>query len=194
MNLLSIIIPAHNEAALLPDCLGSLVATRGPHEVILVDAESTDATAEIGRQFGARIVPCPAGDVSVAHNTGALAAQGDWLLFLDADTGLSCNLAAELLQAIRSGRFIGGSTTVFWRPDSIALRMANMAIARGRMLAGSFVFCRADFYPGWPPEKAGSTRGLWQMLNAAGKLAVLKTPITLRREPTRARNLPQNPP
>lgn len=49
---ISIVIPAHNEAAYLKDCLDSFVAqTHLPHEVIVVDDNSSDNTFEIARDF-----------------------------------------------------------------------------------------------------------------------------------------------
>lgn len=49
---ISIVIPAHNEAAYLKDCLDSFVAqTHPPHEVIVVDDNSSDDTFEIASNF-----------------------------------------------------------------------------------------------------------------------------------------------
>jgi 4,4'-diaponeurosporenoate glycosyltransferase len=89
---LSIIIPARNEEKNLPVLLRSLAAqTIRPAEIIVVDDASTDRTAEVAREFGARVVssqPLPAGwrGKTWACQQGAQAATGEWLLFLDADT------------------------------------------------------------------------------------------------------------
>lgn len=88
----SIIIPARNEEKNLPVLLESLgrQGTR-VHEIIVVDDESTDGTAEVARAMGARVIragPLPEGWLGKANacHRGAMAATGDWLLFLDADT------------------------------------------------------------------------------------------------------------
>jgi len=89
----SIIVPARNEEACLGACLKSLVAQTGiPFEMILVDDDSTDRTAEIARSFpGVNTIqagPLP-GDWTGKNNAlaaGAKAAKGRWLLFTDADT------------------------------------------------------------------------------------------------------------
>jgi 4,4'-diaponeurosporenoate glycosyltransferase len=89
---LSIIIPARNEEQNLPTLLRSLAAQAiRPREIIVVDDASTDRTAEVAREFGARVVnsqPLPEGwrGKTWACHQGAQAATGDLLLFLDADT------------------------------------------------------------------------------------------------------------
>lgn len=84
---LSIVIPARDAAATLPETLASvarLAATR-PFEAILVDDGSSDATAAIAAAAGARVVPCEGRGVADARNTGARVARGDVVLFADAD-------------------------------------------------------------------------------------------------------------
>lgn len=84
----SVIIPAFNSAATLARAIESVRAQSWPaHEIIVVDDGSTDATAEIARQFGeaVQLIQQPNSGVSVARNAGAAAATGNWLAFLDAD-------------------------------------------------------------------------------------------------------------
>lgn len=91
---LSIIIPAYNESRRLPALLASLQNQDiRPDELLVVDDWSTDDTAAVARRGGARVIssePITPGWVgkSRACWSGAKAAQGDWLLFLDADTRL----------------------------------------------------------------------------------------------------------
>ncbi len=88
----SIIIPARNEEQNLPLLLKSIAesGTR-PMEVMVVDDGSTDQTAAIARELGARVIPskpCPDGWTGKcwACFQGAQQAAGDVFLFLDADT------------------------------------------------------------------------------------------------------------
>jgi hypothetical protein len=91
----SVVIPARNEERLLPRCLDSLRAQRMvPHEIIVVDDDSTDATPRLAAERGARVVPAgarPAGWAGKpwAAHVGSKAATGDWLLFVDADAVLA---------------------------------------------------------------------------------------------------------
>ncbi len=89
----SIIVPARNEEACLGACLQSLVAQTGiSFEIIVVDDDSTDRTAEIARSFpGVDVIqagPLPDGwtGKNNAMSAGARIAKGKWLLFTDADT------------------------------------------------------------------------------------------------------------
>ncbi len=81
---LSVIIPALNEEETLPMLLQSLDGqTFTEFEVIVADADSEDATVEIAKRHGARVVK--GGMPAVGRNAGAGTADGDFLIFLDAD-------------------------------------------------------------------------------------------------------------
>lgn len=82
----SVVIPARNAARFLAAALASVRAqTRPVAEILVVDDGSTDATARIAEELGARVVCQPAAGAAVARNRGATEATGDWLAFLDAD-------------------------------------------------------------------------------------------------------------
>lgn len=87
----SIVIPARNEEHNLPRLLGSIPSLPGLAEVIVVDDNSTDRTAEIAQHYHARVVHpgTPAENVTGkawACVCGAEAATSSFLMFLDADT------------------------------------------------------------------------------------------------------------
>ncbi len=95
--LVSVIIPARNEAHNIERCVAGVLASRWPAlEVLVVDDHSTDGTGDIARALAARdprvrvIDAPPLPDdwfgKQWACQTGANAARGDWLLFTDADT------------------------------------------------------------------------------------------------------------
>jgi len=107
----SVIVPARNEEASLSACLESLIAQQGvTFEIIVVNDGSTDRTADIARSFaGVKLMeagPLPEGwsGKSNAVLAGARQAQGEWLLFTDADTvHLPGSLAGSLKEAKRHG-------------------------------------------------------------------------------------------
>ncbi len=149
----SIVLPAYNEAALLPATLARLreamagIALRG--EIVVCDNNSTDATPELARAAGASVVFEPFNQITRAPNAGARAARGRFLVFVDADTLVPGSLLAQALDALGSGRACGGGAAVAMEGLSggLALRMVAVwnALSRGRRLAaGSFVFCLRD--------------------------------------------------
>src|SRR6185436_16856603 len=95
----SIIIPALNEATTIHDMAMSLNCLCDDVEVIVCDGGSSDKTTEIARQCGLRVVSAPRGR-GPQMNAGAQQAKGDILLFLHADTRLPENALALIAEAL----------------------------------------------------------------------------------------------
>ncbi len=86
--LVSVVIPTYNRADTIGRSIDSaLEQSYRPIEVIVVDDGSTDATLEVLRGYGERIhfIRQENGGPSVARNTGARAAKGEFIAFLDSD-------------------------------------------------------------------------------------------------------------
>jgi glycosyltransferase involved in cell wall biosynthesis len=84
---ISVVIPAYNEEQLIGDCLRCLnKQTVAPDEIIVVDNNCTDKTAEIAKSMGATVIKEPKKGVIFARNTGFDAARGNIILRTDADT------------------------------------------------------------------------------------------------------------
>jgi 4,4'-diaponeurosporenoate glycosyltransferase len=99
----SVIIPARNEESNLIELLTSLQHQPGVGEVLVIDDQSSDQTATVAAQYGARVVQVtdkPSGwnGKSFACHLGAKEAQYPILIFLDADTRVQPNGISALVQ------------------------------------------------------------------------------------------------
>jgi glycosyltransferase involved in cell wall biosynthesis len=159
---ISFVIPAHNEEALIGATLHSIteaaaqtIGTTEPYEIVVVDDASTDRTAEIARTAGARVVAANVRQIAAARNTGARAARGDRLVFVDADTLLPAATLRAALRALDGGAVGGGAgfegdpgPLPLWGPPVLAIVAWIMRTAR--WAAGCFLFVRRDAF-----ERAG---------------------------------------
>ncbi len=79
-QMISFIVPAHNEEAWVGRCVSAIRSVAEPisepHEIIVVDDASTDATAAIARQQGAQVVRVEHRQISATRNAGACLSAG----------------------------------------------------------------------------------------------------------------------
>ena len=95
--LVSIIITTRNSGLTIGECLQSLTSQRYPKEkieVIVVDNHSTDKTVDIAKRFTDKIF-LQGPERSTQRNLGAQRAQGEYILYLDSDMSLSCEVISE---------------------------------------------------------------------------------------------------
>lgn len=111
---LTVIIPARDEASSLAGLLPALTRALPDAEIILVDDGSTDATPELGRQHGARVIshPYSMGN-GAAIKSGARAATGEVLVFMDGDGQHRAEDIAPLLERIQAGYAMAVGARVF---------------------------------------------------------------------------------
>ncbi len=152
---LSIVIPAYNEEDYLPRTMSALNAALRSipdTEIVVVDNESTDRTRDIAAEFGARIVDETEHNIAKVRNAGAAAAEGDVLVFLDADTIVEPGVFEKILAAMEDERCLGGSVAVlyerpyrrFWM--SAFMRTWEVLGRWTRLRAGALQFCRRDVW------------------------------------------------
>jgi hopene-associated glycosyltransferase HpnB len=174
------VIPARNEADMLPQSLGSLLAQDYPGElsVILVDDSSDDGTADVARRIAgseARLTvlagaPLPAGWTGKlwAVDQGVRAAlsreaRPDYLLLTDADIGYSRDALRRTVARAKAGGFVLTSLMAQLRCDSLA----------ERALIPAFVFFFEMLYPfAWVNDRRRATAAAagGSMLVEAGAL------------------------
>lgn len=95
----SVIVPAYNSATTIGACLQALASQRLPgrsYEVIVVDDGSSDMTREIAGRFDVRLIEEPHKGPAAARNRGAVEANGEIVLFTDADCQPTKNWISEM--------------------------------------------------------------------------------------------------
>ena len=188
----SIVVPAFNEEKLVVRSLRSIrtalesFAERGwSSELIVCDNHSTDRTAELARAEGARVVFEPVNQIARARNTGAAAATGDWLIFIDADSFPSRELFADVAEAMARGDCLAGGSTVCLEghyPIAAWINRLWNALSRiQRWAPGSFLFCQADAFRElsgfdqtlYASEEIDLSRRLKRLARASGRRMVI---------------------
>lgn len=153
---LSLVIPAYNEAVLLPRLLDSVDIARarymaGPEsvEIIVANNGSTDGTAALAMGRGCRVVEVTKRAIASARNGGAKAASGTILCFIDADSRIHPETFNAIGHALSDDSIIGGATGIDFERRSLGLAVTYAMIMPLVILAGidaGVVFCRrSDF-------------------------------------------------
>jgi hopene-associated glycosyltransferase HpnB len=147
------VIPARNEADILPACLPGLLGQEydGRFSVIVVDDDSTDDTAKVAAELGAAAAdreltvvsarPAPprwAGKVwAMSEGARAVPADAEYILFTDADIGYAPGSVARIVRSAAAGQFALVSQMAL-------LRTGNRA---EKLLIPAFVYFFAQLYP-----------------------------------------------
>ena len=177
-SLVSIIVPVHNAAEFLEECLRSILAqTHTALEVILVDDASADDSLRICEEWAradprVRVLAEEHGGASVARNHGLDVMRGAFVTFVDADDVLAPDHVDHLLGAARCtgadlvtadlAHYPSGAQPTFRPPTTVRTATPDEALARivtsgvgfascGKLVA-SAVFTDLRFTPGMPFE------------------------------------------
>ncbi|HEU0186055.1 MAG TPA: TIGR04283 family arsenosugar biosynthesis glycosyltransferase, partial [Blastocatellia bacterium] len=182
--MISIIVPTFNEESTILDLAASLGRLRGEFEVIICDGGSADATVEMARQCGLRVIEAPRGR-GMQMNAGARLAGGNTLLFLHADTRLPENAPALVAGALADERVCGGNFSLTFGGDTPEARLLTHIyplLRLGGMLYGdSAIFARRGVF-----ERLGGYRefpifedcDLYRRMRRMGKFARLNARAT----------------
>lgn len=140
----AVVVPARNEAHALPVLLPSVAAQlRSDDELIVVDDGSSDATAAVAREFGARVIGVDAPPAGWAGKpnacwTGAEVASTDLIVFVDADVTAGAGLLDGLAAAVRETPEALVSVQPWHRPGSVVEQLGLFGNLAALMGVGRF--------------------------------------------------------
>ncbi len=102
---LSVLIPTHNESGNIGRVVRDLRQYGGSRlaEILVIDANSTDNTADEARRAGATVLPATQTGRAAQMNLGAKHAIGNVLYFVHADVGINPDFVADIEQALQTG-------------------------------------------------------------------------------------------
>lgn len=148
----SVIVPAKNEAEYIDACLDSILAqnTELSYEIIVVDGDSSDETVEVAQSYPTTVIEGPGESIGHGRQLGAYQAVGDFYVFIDADTIIDQNYLDELYEYVTSNDLIAGSARC--RMPSYRAKLMQGTINRlfprlpKTILPGFNFFVRADAY------------------------------------------------
>lgn len=130
-DLVTVVVPARNEAAFIERCLTSILEqTYEDLEVIVVDGASTDATPDIVRALAetdarVRLLRNERAIIPTGLNLAVDAARGTWLVRVDAHSTVPPDYVARAVELLATGRWGG----VGGRKDGVGVTPAGTAIA-----------------------------------------------------------------
>ena len=155
---ISVIVPAYNEEKYLGETLNSIrrakqfLLEKGavPTEVIVVDNDSVDSTADIALSSGATVVKEPKHNVARVRNAGASSASGNVLVFIDADTIVPDELLWRINEVMANPTCFGGAVDTDYRPAktlvNVYLQLWRIVGKLAGMAQGATQFSRGDVY------------------------------------------------
>ena len=186
---ISVIIPTLNEAEHLKPTLAS-IKNDGSLEILVVDGGSRDQTVNLAKSFAVRLLATAAHRAKQA-NAGALAASGDILLFLHADTRLPPGYNTYVRSILQRPGVVAGAFGLSIDSPQIGLRIIEtLANVRSQVFhlpyGDQALFLKADLFrsmKGFPDMVIMEDFVFIQRLKTKGKIAI--APVAVKTSPRR---------
>lgn len=134
--LVSVIVPVFNEVKTLEATIAAIRSETVPLEIIVVDAESSDESAEVARTAGARIVRSHFRQRAHQLNLGAQQARAEMIVFLHADTILPPTAIDRMVNVLRVPTIVGGAFRRRYASPSKWLRITCLLALCRNLLIG----------------------------------------------------------
>ncbi len=104
MSKISVVIPTLNEANNLPLLLSDLSIIQKEGEILIVDCGSEDKTIDVANIYGAKVYKSKEKNRGLQLDIGAKKSNGDWLMFLHADTRLTHDWFAKIQSVLKGDK------------------------------------------------------------------------------------------
>ena len=182
---ISAVIPTLNEAVALPETIAHARAVAEIGEIIVVDGGSSDATCELARQMGCRVLESAPGRGGQMR-LGASAAEGEVVLLLHADTWVPPNCGRAILNCLRDSQVVAGGFWKVFRKASPWLRGSRLRCALRllfgrRVLGDQAMFVRREVLEavgGIPDMPLMEEFELCRRLRGAGRLVLADATVS----------------
>jgi cellulose synthase/poly-beta-1,6-N-acetylglucosamine synthase-like glycosyltransferase len=143
--LISVLIPAHNDADVLRECLDAVRAQTLPVDEIVVVADScTDATVAVAESYGAVVVETEQGGKAASQDVGLAYVTGDILICIDADTVIDVDVVEKFVAELEAGA------------DATCANMLPMPQQKGFWVANRrFAYALGRYWWRWSQAQVG---------------------------------------
>jgi len=182
---ISVVMPVVNEVGAIQETVRRLWAVPEVAEILVVDGGSTDGTVELAGRLGCRVLRSGRGR-GTQMRAGAVAATGDVIWMVHADTWVETDAGAALYRCLRDPLVVGGG---FWKRFAGAPWMMRGSRFRcwlrlawaGRVLGDQAMFVRREDLEavgGVPDQPLMEEVALCGRLRGRGRLALAGAPVT----------------
>ncbi|MDZ8056562.1 MAG: TIGR04283 family arsenosugar biosynthesis glycosyltransferase [Aulosira sp. ZfuVER01] len=180
---ISIIIPTLNEAANIKDTLATTQPSTNT-EVIVVDGGSQDDTVAIAQSLGVKVITSSPGR-AVQMNAGEVAASGEILLFLHADTHLPPGFDAMIRTVLQQPKTVAGAFNLRIDASGWGMRLVEWGVKmRSHFLQMPYgdqaIFITKELFQqigGFPELPIMEDFELIRRLKSVGKIAIITEPV-----------------
>jgi poly-beta-1,6-N-acetyl-D-glucosamine synthase len=143
--MISVLIPAHNEAGVLRECLDAVKAQTLPvHQIVVVADSCTDDTVAVAESYGAVVVETEQGAKAASQDVGLRYVTGDILVCIDADTVIDVDVIEKFVAELEAGS------------DATCANMLPMPQQRGFWVANRrFAYALGRYWWRWSQAQVG---------------------------------------